>query len=136
MQASQGAPADATRRFRLSVPYETRFGQRVCVVGSTKELGMWKDFQSMTWTEGHIWVSEYFESRSPVHEYKYVLLSDHNKQKWERGVNRMVDVSLFESDEVEIRDIWEKFVLRFEVWGCEQPSVVVKARDGASDNRF
>jgi hypothetical protein len=43
LQANQGA-STTTRRFRLSIPYETRYGQRVCVVGSSKELGQWKDF--------------------------------------------------------------------------------------------
>lgn len=39
------------------IQYETNFGQNLCLVGDTEELGNWKEFSKnkMRWTKGHNW---------------------------------------------------------------------------------
>ena len=42
----------------LKIQYETQFGQHMCVVGSIRQLGLWKDYiYDLQWTPGHYWVS-------------------------------------------------------------------------------
>lgn len=44
----------------FSVPYETKLGQELRVVGSCKELGAWQLNHAMDlrWTPGHVWHGE------------------------------------------------------------------------------
>lgn len=76
--------------------YETRFGQSVAVVGSTKELGAWKEYKcKLIWTKGHIWKSEVpFEVSESVFQYKYVLVEEDGSIQWEIGINRIADLNI------------------------------------------
>ena len=40
------------------IQYETNPGESLCIIGSSPELGSWKDFSKarLKWTEGHVWV--------------------------------------------------------------------------------
>ena len=42
--------------FRMQ--YETNLGESLCIIGSSPELGSWKDFSKarLKWTEGHVWM--------------------------------------------------------------------------------
>ena len=58
----------------MSVKCETKFGQNLCVVGSIPELGSWKIFNEMKWSEGHIWVLDKpIVTKALFLTYKYVL---------------------------------------------------------------
>lgn len=68
----------------------------MCVIGSSEELGSWKNFEKarMKWTEGHNWVLESHPVRAPQFQYKYVLMAGDRPSTWERGENRLADLSL------------------------------------------
>lgn len=62
---------------KFKIKFETQFGQNMCVVGSTPELGDWKKFIYLKWTDGHVWVSEKpIVIEQPVFKYKYLLLEN------------------------------------------------------------
>ena len=61
----------------FKIKFETQYGQNMCVVGSTPELGEWKKFIGLKWTEGHVWVTERpMLIENPIFKYKYVLLEN------------------------------------------------------------
>lgn len=66
------------KKFKVlfSVPYETKLGESIAVVGSLKELGRWKDIKvNLTWTEGHVWkLLSPLEVSEQVFSYKYALV--------------------------------------------------------------
>lgn len=66
------------------------------MIGSVPELGTWKDFSQarMKWTEGHNWVLENHPIKIPQFQYKYVLMSADKPSAWERGENRLADLSM------------------------------------------
>lgn len=75
---------------------ETKFGQSVCIVGSIKELGEWNEFKfHCEWTEDHHWVTKQpIITQSPFFRYKYVLLEDGNLKGWERGIDRIAQLTI------------------------------------------
>ena len=86
----------------------------MCVVGSSPELGDWKSFISLKWTEGHVWVSEKpIVTENPVFKYKYLLLENGEPKQWEASEDRVADLRLLVPQEmnVELHDTWEKFRL-------------------------
>ena len=42
----------------FQLPYRCKFGQQLCLVGDSKELGAWDVAEAvpMTWTDGDVWV--------------------------------------------------------------------------------
>ena len=43
----------------LQLYYKTKFGESIAVIGSTEELGRWREVKvHMRWTDGHVWVLE------------------------------------------------------------------------------
>ena len=109
-QGFQGASSPSFN-FRFRIKYETKFGEKLCVIGSSKELGNWKHFLDLKWTEGHVWYSDLISTRIPLFQYKYVLMT-HDKQVWERGINRIANLATY-SQEV-LNDAWERFKLVFQ----------------------
>ena len=69
----------------FKIGYKTDFGQSLCVVGSTSELGNWKQFRAhMKWTDGHVWTLCDVPIRNVQHfQYKYVVLKDGKPDRWE-----------------------------------------------------
>ena len=59
----------------FNIFYETTFGEEVYVIGSIKELGLWKDYKlKLFWNEGHIWRNKEPLLVNHSHfEYKYVI---------------------------------------------------------------
>ena len=44
---------------KFEVEYPTKFGESIGVIGSTEELGKWKQVKvHLKWTSGHLWVSK------------------------------------------------------------------------------
>lgn len=50
----------------------------------------------MTWTEGHIWVTDELTINEPIFQYKYVLLESNGTTTWENGFDRLADLSLLD----------------------------------------
>jgi len=77
----------------FSVQYDTNFGEKVVVAGNYSILGEWnpeKGFE-LLWSEGNYWKgSLILETMEVPLEYKYVCLKE-DFQKWERGLNRVVE---------------------------------------------
>ena len=68
------------------------------VVGSIMQLGKWKSYHAkMRWTEGHIWVLDNVQISEPVFQYKYLVVNNGQKERWESGVNRIADIPLLEA---------------------------------------
>jgi hypothetical protein len=68
------------------------------VVGNTPELGNWKQFKgNMKWTEGHVWVLENIPINVPYFQYKYVLMSNGQPDRWEQSYNRIADMILLQA---------------------------------------
>ena len=109
-------------------------------MGGIEQLGFWKEFKChMKWTANHIWVSDtpvLIGNTQSIFQYKYVLINGDKKLlNWERGVDRIADLSILPSTSllnnkvfekmvpigrsyknVEIQDIWEKFTVSFTVF--------------------
>lgn len=48
-----------TYAIKFEVAYPTKFGESIGVIGSTEELGNWKQVKlHLKWTEGHLWTSK------------------------------------------------------------------------------
>lgn len=79
-----------TVRIRVRLDHQVEFGEHVVVLGSTKELGLWKKQAPMHWTpEG--WVCELELSGGEVVEYKFVIVTKGKKGMiWEDGENRVL----------------------------------------------
>jgi hypothetical protein len=94
----------------------------MCVVGSTPELGEWKNFIRLKWTDGHVWVSEKpIVTENPVFKYKYLLLENEEPRQWEASEDRVADLRLLPYDNiVELHDTWEQFMLELMVIGPSQ----------------
>ncbi|XP_038989785.1 phosphoglucan, water dikinase, chloroplastic isoform X2 [Phoenix dactylifera] len=75
---------------RVRLDHQVEFGEQVAVLGSTKELGLWKKQVPMDWTpEG--WVCELELCGGEVLEYKFVILMKGRKGMiWEDGDNRVL----------------------------------------------
>ena len=50
---------EKTFSLNLSIQYETKLGESICVIGSLEELGQWNEYKChLRWTEGHLWVTD------------------------------------------------------------------------------
>ena len=85
---------------KFEVEYPTKFGESIGVIGSTEELGKWKQVKvHLKWTSGHLWVSkEPFITKESYFQFKYVLLSDMKLVHWERGIDRIADLEILADD--------------------------------------
>ena len=112
----------------MKIPYETSFGEFLCVTGNIPELGSWKKFTcKLMWTEGHIWkTSSPIVTDVPHFQYKYVLLHKLDEPKaWENGLNRIADLRLLSDlkqqsgaedfKTLELMDRWNQFCVKFSV---------------------
>jgi hypothetical protein len=92
-------PSTPRTRIRFSFHYETTWGQKLLIVGSIPELGMWNPFRAVQarWLEGNYWEAIVEVPAPSAFEYKYVLVStigpdnDENQgftiQRWEERNN-------------------------------------------------
>ena len=90
------AAANRTYGLTLSIYYETNLGQSIGVIGSTEELGRWKEVKvHLKWKKGHVWVMEQpLLTKYQYFKYKYVLLKNDEIEKWESGIDRIADLEL------------------------------------------
>ncbi|KAL0017961.1 hypothetical protein WJX77_011475 [Trebouxia sp. C0004] len=104
----QGTNAVATVQFWLT--FHAEFGQRLRVVGSHKNLGLWimVDGPELRWTEGDRWHATITLPAGSVYEYKYVLLdsSGTHALTWQRGNNSVLAIKQDEP-ELAVFDNWE-----------------------------
>ena len=74
----------------FSISYQTAFGEKIVLVGSSSELGNWepeKGFE-LKWEPNHVWKGVFSYDVLPF-EYKYVLVGN-EATLWEKGINRKI----------------------------------------------
>ncbi|XP_043719227.1 phosphoglucan, water dikinase, chloroplastic-like [Telopea speciosissima] len=72
----------------VRLDHQVEFGEHVALLGSTKELGSWKNKVKMNWTENG-WVSELELKGDQSVEFKFMIVGNSNKSVvWENGDNR------------------------------------------------
>lgn len=102
----------------FSIKYETKFGQNVYLMGSTSEIGSWKNkVAKLKWTEGHVWrIDINFPSNVRVFEYKFAIENNGNLE-WEKGHNRLFSKKHFEDDDkISLSASWERFCITFMIY--------------------
>ncbi|XP_065861529.1 phosphoglucan, water dikinase, chloroplastic isoform X3 [Euphorbia lathyris] len=90
-------------RVRIRVDEQVEYGERVVILGSTKEMGEWKKMVMMNWTELG-WVCELELTVGEYVEYKFVIVRNDNTLFWESGNNRVL--KLFYSGNYQINCHW------------------------------
>ena len=102
----------------FSIKYETKFGQNVFLMGSTPELGSWKNpVAKLKWTEGHVWkLAITFPPNINWFEYKFVI-EEKGNFIWEKGHNRLFSKKHFEEDDkITLSASWERFYINFMIY--------------------
>lgn len=77
----------------FEVPYDTAFGENLCMVGSHENLGAWEleRAKAMTWTEGNVWKASVELPAGGVFFYKYVVKGPKGDIiRWQEGSNSML----------------------------------------------
>ena len=88
--------------------FHVEYGQHVCLVGGSPELGDWilSDSIDLQWSEGDMWHATLELPANSVVEYKYVVVGHGGHAvAWQSGNNSVL--ALAEGDEeVEVHDNW------------------------------
>ncbi|MED6113696.1 Phosphoglucan, water dikinase, chloroplastic [Stylosanthes scabra] len=80
-------------RLNVLLDHQVEFGEHVVILGSTKELGSWKDNVPLNWTENG-WVCDLQFDLKPGQEaetsieFKFVIVTKNKTLVWEDGENR------------------------------------------------
>ena len=74
----------------FSISYQTAFGEKIVLVGSSSELGNWEPEKGieLKWEPNHVWKGVFSYDVLPF-EYKYVLVGN-EATLWEKGINRKI----------------------------------------------
>ncbi|XP_031475207.1 phosphoglucan, water dikinase, chloroplastic isoform X1 [Nymphaea colorata] len=73
--------------------YQVKFGEHIAILGSSEELGVWKNPVKLSWTTDG-WVSDLELKGGETVEYKFVTVTSQNKIKWEAGCNRVLKLPM------------------------------------------
>jgi len=77
----------------LKIRYNCEPGEHMAVCGNIPELGQWKNFIELKWTEDNIWeTKEPIKTRKNHFYYKFILMNNGQKVKFEEGVDRIADL--------------------------------------------
>ncbi|XP_052189149.1 phosphoglucan, water dikinase, chloroplastic isoform X2 [Diospyros lotus] len=76
-------------RLIVHLNHQVQFGEHVVIMGSTKELGLWRKPVGMNWTEDG-WVCEMDLKGGDSIEYKFVIVNKEKSVFWESGDNRIL----------------------------------------------
>jgi phosphoglucan, water dikinase len=79
-------------QLQVCLDHQVKFGEHVGIIGSTKELGSWKNQVEMEWTPNG-WVCQLEIPGEQLLEFKFFIFFKGGKEKiWEDGGNRIVDL--------------------------------------------
>ena len=72
----------------------TSYGEQVCVVGNTHQLGGWDERRGVTlkWSEGDVWKGEVEVPAGGNVEYKLLIRNKHGHSRWEDAHNRLIQL--------------------------------------------
>lgn len=76
-------------QLNVRLDHQVEFGEHVVILGSTKELGLWKKNVPMNWTESG-WVCDLVLKGGESIEYKFVVARKDKTMVWEGGDNRIL----------------------------------------------
>ena len=78
-------------KVRFTVPYDTKLGEDVLIIGSHEKLGAWNqnNARAMTWSDGNLWFADLELPAGGIFFYKYVVKTDHG-YKWQEGANNLL----------------------------------------------
>lgn len=105
---------------RFQLPYHCKYGQRLCLIGSSANLGAWHVDKAvpMEWTEGDVWQCELQlpEAGGGLElEYKYVVRHERDMTavRWKEGGNFYLQVP--PKGQLRVLDTWDDSVHKVEV---------------------
>jgi len=129
---------DVEHHVTLRVRYQCEEGEHMAVCGNIPEAGEWKKFIDLQWTEDDLWeTKEPIKTRKSHFYYKFILMRNGEKVKFEEGVDRIADLVILpeiahpsQSPDgvhkikkgkypikfVELNGDWEKFNVIFSVY--------------------
>ena len=96
-------------KIKLSIHYNTTFGQQICVCGSAKSLGNGDVSKAAKLTylkDGNWSITLNIPRNTKRLEYRYVLLDEHGNRTWEWGDGRTVKLSELNAPEIFMHDQW------------------------------
>ncbi|GMH45470.1 hypothetical protein BSKO_13427 [Bryopsis sp. KO-2023] len=97
-------------KVKLTIPFETKFGQSMCVAGAAEELGSWKEDSClvMNWEEGNVWTADCQLPTGAEIEYKYILKNVDGSLEWQPGPNVKLEVPVETGGEtpIAVHDCW------------------------------
>ncbi|KAL6188905.1 hypothetical protein ACLB2K_040296 [Fragaria x ananassa] len=73
----------------IRLDHQVEFGESIAVLGSSKELGLWKKKVPLNWTESG-WVCQLEFKGDEAIEYKFVNVRADKSMLWESGDNRVL----------------------------------------------
>lgn len=76
-------------RLNVRLDHQVKFGESISILGSVKELGLWKKAVKMNWTESG-WVCDLKLKGEESVEYKFVIVGKDKSMVWESGDNRIL----------------------------------------------
>lgn len=77
---------------RVCLEHQVKYGEHVGIIGSTKELGSWKQHVELDWTQDG-WVCQLELPGEALMEFKFVIVSKGGNEKtWEGGNNRAIEL--------------------------------------------
>ncbi|RAL54400.1 hypothetical protein DM860_001528 [Cuscuta australis] len=86
---SRSRSAHEKVKVKIWIDRQVEYGEHIAILGSTKELGLWKKNVVMGWTEKG-WVLELeLKGGEPV-DFKFVIVGKHKNLLWEMGDNRVL----------------------------------------------
>ena len=95
----------------FQIIYKTIPGENLLISGSCEEMGNWTKQIPMKWNTGHLWTA--VVKINTLHfQYKHLFKSAAGVA-WETGINRDVDLTLFDSKEPKLTAEWESFKIIF-----------------------
>ncbi|KDP32558.1 hypothetical protein JCGZ_13108 [Jatropha curcas] len=87
MKTNKSKSGSGKVRLNFRLDHQVEFGDHVVILGSTKELGLWKKNLPMTWTESG-WVCDLVLKGGESIEFKFVIARKDKTLVWEGGDNR------------------------------------------------
>ncbi|MBK9291411.1 MAG: 4-alpha-glucanotransferase [Bacteroidetes bacterium] len=97
-------------RVKLTIHYQSQWGQSICVCGSEPELGLWDTGKAvdLNYLGNDLWGGEIELPEGKYLEYKYLLREANGILHWEGGANRSLLTSDYEF--IEVHDQWHAVV--------------------------
>ncbi|XP_050236543.1 phosphoglucan, water dikinase, chloroplastic isoform X2 [Mercurialis annua] len=76
-------------RLFVHLDHQVKYGEHVAILGSAKELGMWKKNVKMNWKESG-WVCDLELKGDESIEFKFIVIGSDKSVSWEGGANRII----------------------------------------------